>query len=225
MSFVSAKSNKDIETRGMSATQDTPQKHNTKDTGWNCPAHASPRMQGNSVPFCAQRGLLLHSPLPCSNVTSPARNAQLWSPPSRPFPAPVPQLSFWTARSLNPSLTTSMLANWDVPAVNRSASSPEKEKKRQGHHRPHMVLTVSITLAKTNLFHNNPLLRSTRMLCCSLVHSRVGHCSHNHLCNLRCQDTQNDHCTREKSPALCSSLPPQLTSRACPMPKAAPHSP
>ena len=84
-----------------------------------------------------------------------------------------------------------------------------------------MVLTVSITLAKTNLFHNNPLLRSTRMLCCSLVLSGVGHCSHNRLCNLRCQDTQNDHCTREKSPALRSSLPPRLTSRAYPMPKAA----
>jgi len=81
-----------------------------------------------------------------------------------------------------------------------------------------MVLTVSITLAKTNLFPNNPL-RSTRMLCCSLVHSRVGHHSHNRLCNLRCQDTQSDHCTCEKSPALCSSLPPWLTSRACPVPK------
>jgi len=32
MSFVSAKRNKDIETRGRSATQDTPQKqHSTKD--------------------------------------------------------------------------------------------------------------------------------------------------------------------------------------------------
>jgi len=83
-----------------------------------------------------------------------------------------------------------------------------------------MVQTVNITLAKTNLFHNNPL-RSTRMLCCSLVHSRVGHCSHNHLCNLRCQDTQKDHCTCEKSPALRSLLPLRLTSRACPVPKAA----
>ena len=130
MSFVSAKRNKDIETRGRSATQDTPQQqHSTDDTGWNCPAHASPRMQGNSVPFCAQRGPLLHSPLPCTNVTSPARNAQLWSPPSKPFPAPVPRLSFWRAGSLNPSSTTSMLAKWDAPAVNRSASSSGKEEK------------------------------------------------------------------------------------------------
>jgi len=130
MSFMSAKRNKDIETRGRSATQDTPKKqHSTDDTGWNCSARASPRTKGNSVPFCAQRGPLLHSSLPCTNVTSPARNVQLWSPPSRLFPAPVPQLSFWRARSLNPSSTTSMLANWDVPAVNRSASSSEKEKK------------------------------------------------------------------------------------------------
>jgi len=132
MSFVSAKRNKDIETRGRSATQDTPQEqHSPKDKGWNCPAHASPTMQENSVPFCAQRGPLLHSPLPCTNITRPAHNAQLWSPPSRPFPAPVPRLSFWRARCLNPSSTTSMLANWDAPAVNRSASSSEKEKKKK----------------------------------------------------------------------------------------------
>jgi len=60
MSFVSAKINKDIETRGRSATQDTPQKH-TKDTGQNCPAHTSLRMKRNLVPLRAQRVPLLHS--------------------------------------------------------------------------------------------------------------------------------------------------------------------
>jgi len=130
MSFVSAKRNKDIETRGRSATQDTPQKqHSTDDTGWNCPARASPRMQGNPVPLCAQRGPLLHSPLPYATFTSPACNAHLWSPPSRPFPTPVPQLSFWRARGLNPSSTTSTLANWDVPPFDRSASSSEKDRE------------------------------------------------------------------------------------------------
>ena len=95
MSFLSAKRNKEVETRGRSATRDTPQKqHSTDDTGWNCPAHASPRMKGTPVPSCAQRGPLLHSPLPCTTLTSPARNAQLRSLPSRPFPAPVRPLSF-----------------------------------------------------------------------------------------------------------------------------------
>jgi len=76
-----------------------------------------------------------------------------------------------------------------------------------------------------NLFHKNPLLRRTGVLC-SPAHSRVGRCSRHCLRYLRYQETQNDHCTHEKSPDPHSSLlPPQLTSNSCPRPKAASTAP
>jgi len=84
---------------------------------------------------------------------------------------------------------------------------------------PERVLTISITLAKTNLFHNNPLLRSTRVLR-SPARSRIGRCGHHRFCYLRYQETHNYHYAREKSPSPhSSSLPPQLISNSCPMPQ------
>ena len=78
------------------------------------PCPDTPVLKTNPLPFHAQRGPLLHSPLPCANFTSP--------PPAihnrAPLP-PVPQLSFQGARGLTPSLTKSTLANWDAPAVAR----------------------------------------------------------------------------------------------------------
>jgi len=44
---------------------------------------------------------------------------------------------------------------------------------------------------------------------------------HHHFCCIRYQETQNYHYAHEKSrPPRSSSLPPQLTSNSCPMPKA-----
>jgi len=81
------------------------------------------------------------------------------------------------------------------------------------------MLTVSITLAKANLFHSNLLLRSTQVLC-STAHSGVGCCSHHRFCYLRYQETHYHHCACEKSPPPhSSSLPPRLTSNSSPMPQ------
>jgi len=135
--------------------------------------------------------------------------------PSHGALPPVPQLSFWRARGLNPSLTKSTLANWEAPAVAWFRFVIWKGKN------PETVLTVSITLAKTNLFHNNPLLRSTRVLC-SPARSRVRRCSHHRFCYRRYQVTKLPLRPWE---VICPTLPPWLTSRACPMPQVAHSAP
>jgi len=122
----------------------------------------------------------------CSwTALSPTLTLQALSaiPSHGPLP-PVPRLSFWRARSLNPSLTKSTLANWEAPAVTWFRFVIQKGKKP-----PETVLTGSITLAKTNLFHSNFLLRSTRVLC-SPARSRVRRCGHHHFCYLRYQETK-----------------------------------
>jgi len=127
-------------------------------------------------------------PLPSLYMPKRARSCTALSPtltlqtlptiPSHgPLP-PVPQLSFWRARGLNPSSIKSTLANWEAPAVAWFRFVIRKGKN------PETVLTGSITLAKTNLFHNNPLLRSTWLLG-SPARSRVRRCSRYCFCYLR----------------------------------------
>jgi len=131
------------------------------------------------------------------------------------LPAPVPRLSFWRARGLNPSSTKSTLATWEAPAVAwfrfviRKGKNPRNSVGRKHHTGQDQPLPQQPPPEK----HPGALLT------CSLQSQML---RHHHFCCIRYQETQNYHYAHEKSHTPHSSLlPPQLTSNSCPMPKAA----
>jgi len=134
--------------------------------------------------------------------------------PPDPPRAPIPLLHFQKHTALNPSLTENASDIWDAPAVARFRFLLCKKEN------PQTVLTVSIMLANATPSTTSPSSEAPGFST-HLLGPEWDAAVLRALDNPRYQETQNYHCTAEKSSAPCSSsLTPWLSANTGPMPKA-----